>query len=111
MRHLLASITAVTFLTFASAAGAEDTQQLTGENLLLDYHEDAVARETSINYVLGVLDTLILIQHICPPEETMTMGEAAETVIHTIGTDQHLREAEIPAAAIAAARRVFPCDG
>ncbi|MGM0559697.1 MAG: Rap1a/Tai family immunity protein [Pseudomonadota bacterium] len=111
MRYLLASITAATFLTFASAAGAEDTHQLTGDNLLLDFNEDALARETSINYVLGVLDTLVLIQHICPPEESMTMGEAAETVINTIGSDRQLRQSEIPAAAIAAARRTFPCDG
>lgn len=111
MRHLLASITAAMVLTFASGAGAEDAEQLTGDNLLLDFNADPVARETSINYVLGILDTLILIQHICPPEDTITMGEAAETVIHTIGADRQLREAEIPAAAIAAARRTYPCDG
>ncbi|MFC4352641.1 Rap1a/Tai family immunity protein [Fodinicurvata halophila] len=111
MRHLLASITAAMVLTFASVAGAEDAEPLTGDNLILDYKAGPVAREMSINYVLGILDTLILIQHICPPEETMTMGEAAETVIHTIEADRQLREAEIPATAIAAARRTYPCDG
>ncbi|WP_022727568.1 Rap1a/Tai family immunity protein [Fodinicurvata sediminis] len=109
MKHLLASMTAAIVLSLASAAGAEDAQPLTGENLLLDFNADAVARATAINYVLGILDTLILIEHICPPEETMTMGEAAETVILTLEANRHLREAEIPAAAIAAARRSFPC--
>lgn len=108
MKRLTVCIAVAAVLAWNSAASAQEEETRTGDDLLQLYKDGGMSRSNAIMYTVGVLDILDLIERVCLPDGTL--DDFAETVIHTIGTEQYMREELMSAATFMAAVKAFPCE-